>query len=71
MNGVEYAALSEQLSFLFPAVAGICLVCLLARCLKPDVYKRQCLYLACQGVGAHMQMKREGSQGQLLPAGIY
>lgn len=35
MNGVEYAALSEQLSFLFPAVAGICLVCLLARCLKP------------------------------------
>jgi hypothetical protein len=32
MNGVEYAALSEQLSFLFPAVAGICL---LARCLKP------------------------------------
>ena len=35
MNGVEYTALSEQLSFLFPAVAGICLVCLLARCLKP------------------------------------
>lgn len=35
MNGVEYAALSEQLSFLFPAVAGICLVCLSARCLKP------------------------------------
>ena len=35
MNGVEYASLSEQLSFLFPAVAGICLVCLLARCLKP------------------------------------
>lgn len=35
MNGVEYAALSEQLSFLFPAVASICLVCLLARCLKP------------------------------------
>ena len=35
MNGVEYAALSEQLSFLFPAVAGICLVCLLARCLQP------------------------------------
>ena len=35
MNGVEYAALSERLSFLFPAVAGICLVCLLARCLKP------------------------------------
>ena len=35
MNGVEYAALSEQLSFLCPAVAGICLVCLLARCLKP------------------------------------
>ena len=34
MNGVEYAALSEQLSFLFPAVAGICLVCLLARCLR-------------------------------------
>ena len=28
MNGVEYASLSEQLSFLFPAVAGICLVCL-------------------------------------------
>jgi len=27
MNGVEYAALSEQLSFLFPAVAGICLGC--------------------------------------------
>ena len=35
MNGVEYASLSEQFSFLFPAVAGICLVCLLARCLKP------------------------------------
>lgn len=35
MNGVEYASLSEKLSFLFPAVAGICLVCLLARCLKP------------------------------------
>lgn len=35
MSGVEYAALSEQLSFLFPAVASICLVCLLTRCLKP------------------------------------
>lgn len=35
MNGVEYAALSEQLSFLLPAVASICMVCLLARCLKP------------------------------------
>ncbi|MCD7994752.1 MAG: GHKL domain-containing protein [Clostridia bacterium] len=35
MNGVEYASLSEQLSFLSAAVASICLVCILARYLKP------------------------------------
>lgn len=33
-------------------------------------YARECLYLACQVVGAHMQMKREGSQWQILAAGI-
>lgn len=35
MDGVEYAPLSEQISFLFAAVASICLVCILARFLKP------------------------------------
>ncbi|MCH1951451.1 GHKL domain-containing protein [Enterocloster sp. OA13] len=35
MEGVEYASLSERISFLFAAVAGICLVCMLARFLKP------------------------------------
>lgn len=35
MDGVEYSSLSERLSFLFVAVAGICLACLLARFLKP------------------------------------
>ena len=35
MEGVEYGSLSERISFLFAAVAGICLVCILTRFLKP------------------------------------
>ena len=32
-------------------------------------YARECLYLACQGVGAYMQMKREAVRGSYCQRG--